>query len=45
MAEDDQDRNREASAEREAEFESGIERVDRDPDRVSEGSENPIRTH
>lgn len=40
MAEDDRDRERERGAEREAEIRSEMERVDQDPDQVSEGSED-----
>lgn len=40
MAEDDQDRANEMEAEREAEINSEMERVDQDPDQVQEGSEN-----
>lgn len=40
MADDDQNRAREAEAEREAEINSEMERVDQDPDQVDDGSES-----
>lgn len=39
MADDDQDRTREAEAERRAEIESEMERVDQNPEQVEEGSD------
>lgn len=40
MAEDDTDRQDEYEAEREAEVEDELERIDRDPDEVDEGSDD-----
>ncbi|ELY64520.1 hypothetical protein C489_17244 [Natrinema versiforme JCM 10478] len=40
MAEDDSDRANEYEAEREAEIEDELERIDRDPDEVDEGDGN-----
>ena len=40
MAEDDQDRAREMEAERRAEIESELERIDQDPDRVDDADES-----
>lgn len=40
MADDNQNRAREADAEREAEIASEMDRVDQDPDQVSEGDRN-----
>lgn len=40
MAEDDRDRAREAEAEREAEIASEMERIGRNPEQVSEGSDS-----
>lgn len=39
MAEDDTDRSDEYEAEREAEIEDELERIDRDPDDVDEGGD------
>ncbi|USZ72725.1 hypothetical protein [Natronosalvus halobius] len=39
MAEDDTDRTDEYEAEREAEIEDELERIDRDPDEVDEGGD------
>ncbi|WP_312908654.1 hypothetical protein [Natronosalvus caseinilyticus] len=39
MAEDDTDRSDEYVAEREAEIEDELERIDRDPEEVDEGSD------
>lgn len=40
MAEDDTDRADELEAEREAEIEEELERIDRNPDEVDEGDDN-----
>lgn len=40
MAEDDTDRRDEYEAEREAEVEDELERIDRDPEEVDEGSDD-----
>ncbi|MDJ1431702.1 hypothetical protein [Halostagnicola sp. A-GB9-2] len=40
MAEDDTDRKDEYEAEREAEIEDELERVDRNPDEVDDGDDN-----
>lgn len=40
MAEDDSDRANEHEAEREAEINEELERIDRDPDEVDEGDDN-----
>ncbi|GAB7020147.1 hypothetical protein [Halostagnicola bangensis] len=40
MAEDDTDRKDEYEAEREAEIEDELERIDRDPDEVDDGDDN-----
>lgn len=40
MAEDDTDRQDEYEAEREAEVEDELERIDRDPDEVDEGTDD-----
>lgn len=40
MADKNQNRQREQAAEREAEINSEMERVDQDPDQVQEGSED-----
>ncbi len=40
MAEDDSDRANEYEAEREAEIEEELERIDRDPDEVGEGGDD-----
>ncbi|NUB92905.1 hypothetical protein HT576_18015 [Haloterrigena sp. SYSU A121-1] len=40
MAEDDSDRANEHEAEREAEIEDEMERVDQDPDQVDEGDDD-----
>ncbi|WP_255168156.1 hypothetical protein [Natrononativus amylolyticus] len=40
MAEDDTDRRDEHEAEREAEIEDELERIDRDPDEVDDGDDD-----
>lgn len=40
MAEEDSDRKNEKQAEREAEVEEELERIDRDPDEVDEGDDD-----